>query len=335
MSIKVRERTLYDYIGRVFSKYGCRCISQVGVEGKEPDLIIEYDGSRVVTEVKIDTEIKREDAIVDAYAKALSLKTPHAMALLFPRYVREISVTELEKVYPNLQVSALVLTEWLSDREDLTTLDSLASLVTSHYQDWLRTKAAKVNYDLVVDVAREGIAEIASYLRSHLVRQPILDSAMAVIGRFDIYKSLLEDVSGIPESEAKLYIADITAYLLTNQLLFYHILSEKLGYNKLPDVNPISPPSDLLELLDKLFEGVRPKYSRILGLNLFPLLMETRDLRIVYSTARLVSTLKMLRPQHIREDLFGGFTTRPSRRKRRRILVRSIPSLKRQSCWQH
>jgi hypothetical protein len=52
---------------------------------------------------------------------------------------------------------------------------------------------------------------------------------MAVVGRFDIYKSLLEDFSGVSEEEARLYIADITAYILVNQLLFYHIISERLG----------------------------------------------------------------------------------------------------------
>jgi len=303
--MKIRERTLYDYIGRTFAKYGCRYVTQVGIEAREPDLVIEFDGIRVVSEVKIDTEIKREEAIVDAYAKALTLKTPHAMALLFPKYVRDILPTELERVYPNLEVSALILTEWLSDRMDVITLDRLASLVVDSYRNWLKTKIPRVNYDLVVEVARGAITEIGAYLRAHLARQPVLESALAVIGRFDIYKTMLEDVSGITEDEAKLYVADIAAYILANQLLFYHVLSEKLGYDKLPDVNPISPPDDLLFILDKLFEKVRSQYSRIFGLNLFPLLMETKDLRIVYSTAKLVSKFKALRPQHIREDLFG------------------------------
>jgi 16S rRNA G966 N2-methylase RsmD len=306
MSEKTRERTLYEYIGRVFNKYGCSYVTQVGVGAKEPDLIIEFDGSRVVSEVKIDSEIKLEDAIVDANAKAFSLKTPNAMALLFPRNVRDIPTTELEKVFPNLTVaSALVLTEWASKREASMTLDSLASLIVGHHKEWLKTKTAKVDYGLVVDVARIGISQIGSYLRTHLTQEPILNSAMAVIGRFDIYKSLLEDVSGIPESEAKLYIADIASYILANQLLFYQIVSEKMGYEKFPDFNPILPPTDLLDTINRLFEKVRTEYSKILGLDLFPLLSKTKDLRIVYSVARLVSELKMLRPQHIQEDLFG------------------------------
>lgn len=305
MSLRVRERTLYEYIGRVFSKYGCKYVTQVGLKGKEPDLVIEFDGSRVVSEVKIDSEIKLEEATFDAVKKAFILKTPYSMALLFTKNVREIPPTELERVYPNLKVSALIFTEWLTHKTDLMTLDNLASLISTEHQDWLKTKIPKVNYGLVVDVARGAIREIASYLRSHLKVKTILDSAMGVIGRFDIYKSLLEETSGIPENEAKMYIADIASYVLANQLLFYQILSEKIGYPKFPDFNPIVPPKELLETIDKLFENARSEYSKILGLDLFPLLRQTKDFRITYSVARLVSTLKMLRPQHIREDLFG------------------------------
>lgn len=304
MSFRTRERTLYKYIGRVFSKYGCQYYTQVGVEGREPDLIIEFDGSRVVSEVKIDSESKRDEALYDAYAKASLMKTPHFMVLLFPSYVRDIPPVELERIYPNLEVSATFFTGWLAHRKDAT-LDSLARFAVAEFQDWLRTKTPKVSYDLVVEIARKSISEIGAYLRSHLVRQPVLESAMAVIGRFDIYKSLLEDVSGITENEAKLYIADITSYILANQLLFYHVLAEKLGHERLPEVNPLYPPEDLLSRLDRLFERVRSEYPRIFGLDLFPILMQTQDKRIVYSIGRLVSKFKALRPQHIREDLFG------------------------------
>nr|MDO8100183.1 N-6 DNA methylase [Candidatus Njordarchaeota archaeon] len=306
MSFKIREETIYEYIGKTFAKYGCKHFTLVSVEGRgPPDLVIEFEGQKVVCEVKIDMETKREEALIDAYTKALRLKTPHAMALLFPSYVRNIAPTELERVYPNLEVSATILTEWLADRRESTTLDNLADFVVARFQDWSKTRTSTVNYDLVVDVARASIAEIAAYLRSHLVSGPILDSAMAVIGRFDIYKSLLEDISGITENEAKLYIADITAYILANQLLFYHVLSEKLGYERLPDVDPLRPPDDLLSTLEGLFTGVSVEYPRIFGLDLFPILVRTRDLRIVYSTARLISKIKALRPQHIREDMFG------------------------------
>jgi type I restriction-modification system DNA methylase subunit len=302
LSARITERTLYEYIEKVFDKYGWRCFSETSVGEQFPDLIIEGDGTRVISEVKIDSEIQLTKAIIDADQKARKLGTRNAVALLFPSYIREILPSELERNYARLPVCALVLTDWLAERKDLT-LESLAEAFTTSFRDWVETKKTRVSYDLVVDVARDSIREIAGYLRQSLSQKPVLDSAMAVVGRFDIYKSLLEDFSGVKENEARLYIADITSYILVNQLLFYHIISERLGYNRLPDVDPMNPPKDFLDVLEHTLKKGREVYPHILGFDLFPVLRG--DLRIVWSIARVVSTLKALRPQHIKEDLFG------------------------------
>lgn len=302
MSSRITERTLYPFIGRVFERFGWRYFSETGLDERFPDMVFEGDGAKVISEVKIDSEIQLTKAIIDADQKARKLGTRNAVALLFPSYVRDIPLSELERNYPRIKVSALFLTDWLADRRELT-LEDLAEIFTTSFKDWLETKKVKVSYDLVVEVARDSIREIAGYLRQNLSQKPVLDSAMAVVGRFDIYKSLLEDFSGIKEDEARLYIADITAYILVNQLLFYHIISEKLGYDKLPEVDPLNPPKEYLDILDETLKKARETYEHILGFDIFPVLRG--DYRIVYSIARIVSTLKALRPQHIREDLFG------------------------------
>ncbi|MEM4713388.1 MAG: N-6 DNA methylase [Candidatus Bathyarchaeia archaeon] len=302
LSSRVTERTLYPFIGRVFERFGWRYFSETGLNERFPDLVLEGDGAKVISEVKIDSEIQLTKAIIEADQKARRLGTRNAVALLFPSYVRDIPLSELERNYPRMKVSAIVLTDWLADRRELA-LEDLAEAFSSSFRDWLQTRKTKVSYDLVVDVARDSIREIAGYLRQSLSQKPVFDSAMAVVGRFDIYKSLLEDFSGVSEEEARLYIADITAYILVNQLLFYHIISEKLGYDKLPDIDPLNPPKDFLDILEQTFRKGREAYPHILGFDLFPVLRS--DLRIVYSIARIVSTLKALRPQHIREDLFG------------------------------
>ncbi|MEM2254973.1 MAG: N-6 DNA methylase [Candidatus Bathyarchaeia archaeon] len=267
-----------------------------------PDLVLEGDGAKVISEVKIDSEIQLTRAIIDADQKARKLGTRNAVALLFPSYVRDVSLSELERNYPRMKVSAIVLTDWLADRRELA-LEDLAEVFTTSFKDWLQTRKARVSYDLVVDVVRDSIREIAGYLRQSLSQKPVFDSAMAVVGRFDIYKSLLKDFSGVSDEEARLYIADITAYILVNQLLFYHIISEKLGYDKLPDIDPLNPPKDFLDILERTLSKGREAYPHILGFDLFPILRS--DFRIVYSIARIVSNLKALRPQHIKEDLFG------------------------------
>jgi 16S rRNA G966 N2-methylase RsmD len=302
LSARITERTLYEYIEKVFDKYGWRCFSETSLGEQFPDLIIEGDGTKVISEVKIDSEIQLTKAIIDADQKARKLGTRNAVALLFPSYIREMPLSELERNYARLRVSALVLTDWLAERKELA-LEDLADAFTTSFKDWVETKKTRVSYDLVVDVARDSIREIAGYLRQSLSQKPVLDSAMAVVGRFDIYKSLLEDFSGVKEDEARLYIADITSYILVNQLLFYHIISERLGYDKLPDVDPLNPPKDFLNILDKTLKKGREAYPHILGFDLFPVLRG--DYRIVWSIARVISTLKALRPQYIKEDLFG------------------------------
>jgi type I restriction-modification system DNA methylase subunit len=302
LSAKVTEPTLYPYISKVFERFGWRCFHEPSVDERFPDLIIEGDGTKVVGEVKINSEIQLTKAIIDADQKARKLGTRNAVALLFPSYVRDIPLNELERNYPRLKVSALILTDWVAERKELT-LEDLAEAFTTSFRDWRETRKVRVSYDLVVDVARDSIREIAGYLRQSLSQKPVLDSAMAVVGRFDIYKSLLEDFSGVKEDEARLYIADITAYILVNQLLFYHIISERLGFDRLPDVDPLNPPKDFLDILEETLGKGREAYPHILGFDLFPVLRE--DLRVVWAVARVVSTLKALRPQHIKEDLFG------------------------------
>jgi len=73
-------------------------------------------------------------------------------------------------VIHRLKISALILTDWLADRKELT-LEDLAEAFTTSFKDWLETKKTRVSYDLVVDVARDSIREIAGYLRQSLIAE--------------------------------------------------------------------------------------------------------------------------------------------------------------------
>jgi type I restriction-modification system DNA methylase subunit len=306
LGMSVTERTIYPYICRVFSKYGWKCYTEVTIKGQQPDIILERNGTRIVSELKINSENKLFVDGPRAYGKALSLNTVNAMALLVPHDVRDMPMSELEFVYPTLHVSALALTQWLYDKLSMP-LEQLASTLTTTYEQWETQKTTKVNYDLVVLTAQDAIKEIASHLRRHFAKGPILNSAIGVVGRFDLYKSLIEDFSGATERESRLYIADISAYILVNQLLYYQIITRKVGgkYESLPKINPITPPKDLLTNLERLFEEAKILHPQILGLNLFPMLRETKDELLLYVIARLVSVIQAMRPESIREDLFG------------------------------
>jgi hypothetical protein len=154
LSVGVTERTLYPFIGKVFEEFGWRCFSEAGSDERFPDLIFEGDGAKVVSEVKIDSEIQLTKAIIDADQKARRPGTRNTVALLFPSCVRDIPLSELERNYPRLKISALVLTDWFAERKELV-LKDLAEALTTSFKDWLETKKTRVSYDLVVDVARD------------------------------------------------------------------------------------------------------------------------------------------------------------------------------------
>jgi len=306
---KITERTLYPYICKIFENYNWKCETEVSIGREFPDLILEKDGTTVLAEVKIDSERKLIDAITDAHKKAKKINVSNVVAILFPREVRQIHPDELERVYRNLRVKCLILTDWLSDDVE-STLEEAIEVFSKRYEEWLIERIPKVDYDFVVNVVREFIRDLASILRRHITKKPIYDSALAIIGRFDLFKLFVEELGGERvekeiEEESKLLIADIASYIFANQILFYHIISEKLDYPKLPEVDPFKPPEDLLNVLEKLFENVSKKYSKIFGLNLIPILYKTEKDRVNLCIAKLIEALKILKPQHIEEYLLG------------------------------
>ncbi|MEM1717046.1 MAG: hypothetical protein QXN24_05455 [Candidatus Bathyarchaeia archaeon] len=73
MSSRITERTLYPFIGKVFEKFGWRYFTETGLDERFPDVVLEGDGVKVVSEVKIDSEIHLRKAIIEADQKARKL----------------------------------------------------------------------------------------------------------------------------------------------------------------------------------------------------------------------------------------------------------------------
>jgi hypothetical protein len=302
------ERTLYEYICDVFRQRGWSCSTETRTArgDQEPDILLEKNGMLIVSEVKIDSEIKLSDAIADAYEKSLTLRTNNYMAMLFHQNIRDIPPQMLELKYKDVEIATtLVMTEWLAERQRNLTLSKFADLITERLERYEQTKRRLVSYDLVVGVAQEAIKDIAVLLRLHIRMGKVFDTSLTAIGRFDLYTSLMQGEK-ITKDETKLYIADIVSFILVNQLLFYQIVSAKTGrYTPLPSVHPLQPPQDLLQTLRSQFSPARSDYPEILGIDVFEPLIESKDQRILYALSRIVYVIRTLRPQDIQEDLFG------------------------------
>ncbi len=307
MSGRITERSLYGPISDVLKEFGVHSVSEISIRGERfPDLVAEVNGHKFLIEVKINTETKLLDDIPKAIDKARRAGIPGmAVVLLFPKEVKDISPDLLHEVAPRLKIKkAVAFVPWISDSWRELFLEDFARRLVDKYRVYVRTQLPTVNYDIIVDAAREAVVEIASIIRRSLVTRYLHD-AMAIVGRFDIYRATLKDFE-VDEEEMKAWIADIAAYLTVNQILFYHILSQKTGkYPPLPDVRPLEPDRDLIDKLNRLFSLAAQDYQPVFGPNLLPIIKEAGELNSILALGKFIVTLRALRPEYVKAELLG------------------------------
>ena len=305
MSLKISEESLYRPIADVLRAHGVKRVEEAAVNDVPPDLLATMGGCRFVIEVKIGGEPRLLEDIPRAFAKAVRADAQGAISLLFPSRVREARPDLLESLAPRLEIAtAVVALPWLVDCLRAATLDDLARRIESSYESYLETRRPAVNCDVVIGVSREAVDEIASSIRRDLVSK-YLDDAVAIVGRFDVYRAELEDL-GVGKDEIKAWIAYIAAYLAVNQILFYHMLSQRTGrYRPLPDADPFLPDMDLLRQLRELFSKAAAEYEPIFGPDLLSIIEKSGGLRSVSAVVRYITALKALKPEHLEEELLG------------------------------
>lgn len=264
MSIRLTERSLYQVIINIFKdtakKYGIAIsgVQEISFPNRSfPDILFQIDGFKVLVQVKINTEEK----ILDDIAKTYPLAKQYGydlIGILFPKDIRQIRPEDLEKVSGNLNVSrGLILTAWQGADLENITLYGLAEAVIKSFVEYKQAKIPlpQIDYLTIARVARETIEELAQILRNLSGVKQYFDAALAIIGSFDYYRAMLEDF--LNEEEMRIYIADITAYLLVLQLLFLHVISRRV-YNRtiLPEIrNPLDL-SEYRDFVDKLYTNI-------------------------------------------------------------------------------
>jgi len=293
-------------MGEMLKRHGVTSTQEVSIEGEKfPDLLAEINGCRFLVEVKIDSESKLLEDIASAYVKGMKINAQGIISTLFPSGVREIHPDILDSIAPKLEIAKVVVAlPWIADSWKKIRLEDFAQRLEESYKVYTATRYPSVGYDVIVNAAREAVVEIASAIRHNLVSQYMTD-AMAIVGRFDIYRAELADL-GVKEDEIKAWIADIAAYLTTNQLLFYHVLSQKTGaYSPLPPVNPFIPDSDLINSLRELFSKAAKDYEPVFGPDLLSIIGRAGELHSLRAISRYITALKALKPEHIKGELLG------------------------------
>jgi hypothetical protein len=318
MSERITEPSLYPFIIQLFKEvaelYGIRVtgIEQVGTSRIYPDISLQLDGHKLLIQVKIGGISRLLGDIVKTYPTARNLNAD-LVGLLFSPQVREVEPTLLEEVKSRLHISrALILTKWFSgDLEDTNLLHVITNIIEK-FVEFQKTLVPTVEYITIAKVAREVVEGLSNALRRYMGIQKYFDMAQTIIGRFDFYRSLLEEFID-REEIMKAYVADIIAYLIVLQLLFAHTVSvKKHGRSVLPEItNPSSLPEDLFERIEEEIRssGIYEEYKDILGSlsYLLQILREVKreDIGLLRVLGQYIYVIRVLRPEHVREELFG------------------------------
>jgi len=312
----VTERSFYPLVVELAKKAGEELgvrvagVSEVGVSGKYPDILLELNGYRILVEVKIDSERKLLDDLTKIYPIATS-KGTGLLLLLLPSETRRIHSIELEKVASKIRVKrGLLLTNWATKHSEEIELKGFLRLVVETIKEFEIAKKPIVDYTTIALVSRETIEELAGAIRQYIIASPkLLDQAQAVIGRFDFYKALLSELVE-NEEIMKTYVADIMAYIVVLSLLFLHVASVKrLGRSVLPRIeNPVSPLQDIIDTIEKNV-GTSPLYTEykfiaeplLYILDLLGAVAEAVSLTLT----QYIYSIQALKPEYVDEELLG------------------------------
>lgn len=312
----ITERSLYpvilNLVKSIGDKTGIRVmgVSEVKVSDRYPDIVLQLDSYKLLIQVKIDSLQKMLDDLIKTYPAATKHNAGLLLLLLSPE-VRRVSPGELDKVAPQLKVKrAVILAPWISRHVEEATLENVFSIVIDTLKQYKEALKPSVDYLTIAYVARESVEELAGILRTHILTVPkLLNQAQAIVGSFDFYKALLREVIE-NEEIMNTYIADIIAYLTILYLLFIHIVSiKKSGRTILPQIeNPLQPSQNLLDNIISNIRGssLSRDYRFIAEPSIYILeLLKNVEEKVRSPLTRYIYAIQVLRPEHVREELFG------------------------------
>ena len=294
--MRVTEGTLEQEVApRLAQALGAQVVTQTTTGNRRPDVILELPGSRYVVELEVGGERKLLEAISQAYEYQLRVNADGIIALVYPESSRRTveNQDDVVDIVLNTSVDALVLSPLLTQRFSGIRLEAFGGRL----RDAFRTKETRVDVNLVTRVMREAVQTLSLKLkRSHAVARPALD---VVISRFELFQALgAGQVAGQGELGRDLtaVACDLTAYVLVNQLLLYHLLQQSLRLRPLPvSLERVS------DLRSYFRDVVTVDYKAVYGVDPLPHLPDTARPEV----QKIILAIRAIRPEHIPHDLIG------------------------------
>ena len=265
-------------------------IPQVG--RLEPDAILE-DGGQYLVETKLGDETKLAEALADLHDYTKYIDSNGAFAIVYPKSLKKIPLIVSRVREQILSPQArYVATAIFNDNRPTDhcagDFEALTSWVATHV---LRPpEIVRVDVDFLIGMLQSNVGSLST-LMTHL---KVSDLERMFGGR-----SVFENILQYEQNKYPIiHMRRAAAYLLENQILFYHILSTRSKTEFDPiDETKIRLPTDL----NGYFRKAADRYPAIFGFDIPSKL----KVKATPTIKRIIKSVKALKFEKISLDLVG------------------------------
>jgi len=255
-----------------------------------PDLLL-CNGAEYVVETKLGAEAKLLDAMVQLYDYSKYTQTNGGFAVLFPKELRRpLEIELLERIVkdPKLKyISAATFKDTRPSQRFVGNLSEMADWIATHV---LRHPSVEADTGFAIKVLTEAVEYLTASVK--VLKDTELED---IFGGKSVFENILQYEEGhYPLEEMR----QATTYLLTNQIMFYHILSKMDVAFEDIDEDKIGKPNDLLNYFNPVLEK---DYSSIFGFDVASRLPESST-KII---KKVIMAVKALAPEKIGHDVLG------------------------------
>lgn len=255
-----------------------------------PDLVLRNSGDYVV-ETKLGAEAKLIDALVQLYDYSKYSDAKGAFAILFPAQLRTPWPYEmLEKISADPKLSYKVAGLFKDQRPTQQFAGNLSEIA-----DWIARHVLKPPViEADTSIAIRALSDVVDYITAS-TRQLEGKELEDIFGGEAVFENLLQYEKGkYPIEEMR----KAAVYLLINQILFYHILSNVDTYYSPIDETKISRPGDLAGYFNRVLEK---DYASTFGFDVASRLPENSTKMV----RKAIMVIKALAPEKIGQDVLG------------------------------
>ncbi|MBD3190854.1 MAG: hypothetical protein GF308_09435 [Candidatus Heimdallarchaeota archaeon] len=290
--MRIEERTLYPPIIKGLEEIGFNAVGESTILKKHPDVFFRYDSISFVIEVKIGKPEISTKAIAQAYDYALKLDTQNIIILIYPEEYGNQTILDsqfVEQLALDKEIKAIVLTEYLTESLEIQPRELFGKLKSQ-----IERQQRKIDFNTTIELIGTYVKDLTNIIQQIETEQIITE----VVEKLDLFRAIGEFKQ---EEAAKNQVLNLAAYLLFNQLLFYHIYNKKTR-DKVPDLNPIN---DIHELQQYFKAIMKIDYQSIYKIDITDHIPNKQQ--IIYILNEVIKAIKLLRAEHISQDLAGRF----------------------------